>query len=361
MKKILCLSDRLGYRGGAERQLSGLAYFLSNNGYDVKVCTYLKQNTPSVLEINYGMNYICLDSAGGKYKKLWAVYKYIKKEKFDIIITYKDGPSIIGCILKKLGGHFKLIVSERNTTQKNDRKTKIKMWLFKSADYIVPNSYSQESFIKQNYPQIQQKTHVIINYLDKERFVPQIDRKASGDVIKCIVVASIKEQKNPLNLISALYRLKKEGVRIKVDWYGNTNNKVLYDKCCQSIDELDLSDYIQFFSAEEKIHEIYPKYDMMCLPSLYEGFPNALCEAMSCGLPVIASNVCDNPVILNNGEFGLLFDPLSPECIASAFKDILSYNREKLNAIGIECRKRITNLCAEEKFVAEYIKLIESE
>ena len=103
MKKILCLSDRLGFRGGAERQLSGLAYFLSQKGYSVQVATYISQNCPSVLEMDYGMQYYYIPNSGSTLSKLLAVFKFIQREKFDIVIAYKEGPVNICGILKCLG------------------------------------------------------------------------------------------------------------------------------------------------------------------------------------------------------------------------------------------------------------------
>ena len=357
MKKIICLSDRLGFRGGAERQLSGLTYFLKQKGYDVQAVTYLKQSHPSVLEMNFGMKYHCLD-ATNIFSKLFKVGLYIKKNKTDVVIAYKNGPTKICCILKMLGFKFCLIASERNTDQRKDIRVRMKMFLYSFSNYIVPNSYSQEQFIRENFTRLTPKVHTIINYLDAKRFAPQPYENAS-DVLKCIVVASIKKQKNPVNFIKAISLLKQEGVRVEADWYGIVNDEELYAECDAKIKELNISESIKIVPPVTNIHEMYPNYEMFCLPSYFEGFPNTLCEAMSCGLPVIASNVCDNPYILDNGTYGNLFSPDSPESIANAFKTYLKKNRSNRGEIGRRNRERISSLCAEEAFVSKYIKLIE--
>lgn len=54
-------------------------------------------------------------------------------------------------------------------------------------------------------------------------------------------------------------------------------------------------------SPNQSIEVEYRKADVFCLPSLYEGYPNVVAEAMSCGLPILCSNVCENPYIVEEG------------------------------------------------------------
>ena len=277
MNRIVCLSDRLGFRGGAERQLSGLTYFLHKSGYDVRAVTYLKQSHPSPLELNYGMNYTCLD-ANNIISKLFKVGKYIKKNNVDVVIAYKNGPTKLCCILKLLGLKFKLIVSERNTTQ-SVKGEKMKFFLYRFADAIVPNSYSQSEFIVNHYPHLAKKVSTIVNFVDIEKFAPT--ESQNDRMHNCIVVASIKEQKNPLNFIKAVKLMKDENLKVHIDWYGAINDEGLYKRCHNLINELGINDYMTIKPASTEIHREYPKYDFSCLPSLYEGFPNTLCEAMS--------------------------------------------------------------------------------
>lgn len=354
MCKIMCLSDSLGFRGGAERQLSGLAYFLQNAGYDVRAVTYLKQSHPSPLELNYGMVYTCLD-ASNILSKLFKVGRYIRKNKVDVVIAYKNGPTKLCCILKLLGLRFKLVVSERNTTQRV-KGERMKFFLYRFADAIVPNSYSQSEFIVRNYPHLAKKVTTIVNFVDIDKFVPAEVHSAKAQ--NCIVVASIKEQKNPLNFIKAVKLMKEAKLNLHIDWYGSINDENLYRQCQKLINELDISDYIAIKPASTEIHKEYPQYDFSCLPSLFEGFPNTLCEAMSCGLPVLASEVCDNPFIVEYGKYGKLFNPESPESIANAFKEFLDEPVTDVLEQGEANRQRMIQLCSEKAFTDSYIELI---
>ena len=121
---------------------------------------------------------------------------------------------------------------------------------------------------------------------------------------------------------------------------------------------MSLERYFEFKSATKSIINEYQSADIFCLPSLFEGFPNVLCEAMSCGLPVICSDVCDNAQIAVNGKSGYLFDPINADNIADAIEKILSQSDVELSKIGIYNRNRAIDCFSEEKFVNKYIDII---
>ena len=127
MKKILCLIDSLG-SGGAQRQITGLACLLKSSGYDVKVLWYHKEDFyKDILDLN-GVGYanpIC----SGTVDKMSAVLREIRSFTPDVVVSYLDGPCIIACLGKMLGYGYKLIDSERNTTQMLSLKEKVKFFL----------------------------------------------------------------------------------------------------------------------------------------------------------------------------------------------------------------------------------------
>ena len=98
-------------------------------------------------------------------------------------------------------------------------------------------------------------------------------------------------------------------------------------------------DIVEFHPPTSDVVSVYRNSDIFILPSIYEGFPNVLCEAMSCGLPVLASNVCDNPNIVADGENGLLFNPLSIDDMAEAISSMLTLPRQKLEEMGKKSRR----------------------
>ena len=83
--------------------------------------------------------------------------------------------------------------------------------------------------------------------------------------------------------------------------------------------QYELEECVHFHQPYNPIVEKYRKADIFILPSIYEGFPNVLCEALSCGIPSIASDVCDNGRIIKDGENGFLWET-QEQCIENTSK-----------------------------------------
>jgi glycosyltransferase involved in cell wall biosynthesis len=71
------------------------------------------------------------------------------------------------------------------------------------------------------------------------------------------------------------------------------------------------------------LREIYRNADCFVNPSLYEGMPNVVLEAMACGLPIIASHVLGNDEVVRQGETGWLFDLSKPDAFRTALRIML--------------------------------------
>ena len=356
--KTLCLIDRLGY-GGAERQLIGLAILLKQKGYDVEIATYhdFDFSTKDLEANNVRLHRI--RQKGNPLTKLLAVRRLINKQKYDVVIAYKSGVTMLACILKMMGGQFRLIVSERNTTQVLTKREKLKFWLYKYANFVVPNSYAQAEYIKGHYPSLANKTFAITNFTDTEHFSPA--DSAVNQVPVILTTARVAKQKNVLVYLEAARKVKEKGLNVRFQWYGNDQigEEEYVRKCKETITTLDIADMFEFHPATSHILSVYQQCDIFCLPSLYEGFPNVLCEAMSCGKPVVCSRVCDNERIVDEGENGLLFDPKSANDIAEKLEKMMQMPKDRLEQWGKSSRKLAVEKFSEESFVNQYITLIE--
>lgn len=361
MKRILCLTDGFSL-GGAERQLIGLAYFLKCKGYDVELCSYIKRDFYDSLIASYGLKAVCYNIEKGQWAKFKAVRNHIKRGKFDCVIVYKDRVAFIACVLKALGMKPMLIASDRNTDLMKTRKTNLKFRLFSFADYIVPNANAQCSFIKQNYPRLANKLVTINNFTDTKYFVPAEIKGPNGKKIEIMVAARIADQKNILRFLEVVKRLKESKAEIHIKWFGNVSfGEEGYESECKRLQrEYSVEDVIEFLPATNNILYEYQHCDVFCLPSLYEGYPNAVCEAMSCGKPILCSRVCDNSLIVEEGVNGMLFNPLDIDNMYNTiycFINLPQAEKEKMSKMSrILAEKKFS----EEVFVQKYIELIES-
>lgn len=358
MKNILLLIESL-YSGGAERQLVGLSTLLKEKGYNVKVITYY--NSPfykEYLDNNNITNEVICDG-GNKILRILKVNKAIKDYKADVVISYLDIPNIIACLCKLLGGgSWKLIVSDRYTSQSLSLLQKIKLFLYKFANHIVPNSYSQKDFIIKYSPKFKEKIHVITNFLDSTYFIPAAENQSRNIIPTILSVGRVVDQKNIPRYVEALCIAKNNRASFKAKWYGNIDNDIV-SECRQISNRYGYDNILEFHNAEKNILPIYQSNDIFCLPSLFEGYPNVLCEAMSCGMPVLCSRVCDNPSIMEENENGYMFNPLDINDISSAIVKILSLSSEKLKEMGTHSRKLALEKFSSDIFIDKYIQLIE--
>lgn len=355
MSKIVLLIDSLT-QGGAQRQIVGLAKLLKEHGYSVVVLTY--HDIPfyeSYLEV-LNIEHRSINNAKSPLKRIWHVCQELKREQADVIISYLDVPNMLACIAKMTGAKAKLIVSERNTTQQLNQQVKLKFFLYHWANHIVPNSLSQATWIETNFKALMPKVTTISNFVDLEEFKP-CERKVAHEQIRIIGVGRVEPQKNIMRLIIAVSSARLKGCNIRMDWYGRKSYD--FEKYAKAIKAHNLEACFCFHEPTDDIANKYQRSDVFCLPSLYEGYPNVLCEAMACGLPVLCSNVCDNSTIMENENNGFLFDPRCEEDITNAITKFCSLSEEEREDMAHYSRRIAMTKFAEKKFINKYMQIID--
>ncbi len=356
--KILCMLENLG-QGGAERQMIGLASMLAGDGNDVKIIIYDQDFFYLPLLKKTGVECEYLYKAKNKLRRIPVITNYIKEHSPDVVVAFLRTPSIVACCAKIIVGGFKLIVSERNTTQHIGMIDRIHFHLCECADAIVPNSFSQGAFIHRFYPKLYEKTTVITNFTDTDYFRPAGIHigGSNGFVIRMSCVGRICEQKNVKRFVTAVRKVLNQGVKIKVDWYGMAFPPYS-DECAEMVKELNMAGIIEFHRETGDVRSVYQSSDVFMLPGIYEGFPNVVCEAMACGLPVLCSDVCDNGRIVRSGENGFLFNPLSEDDIAEAIVRFSKLTAGERAAMGERSREYAVADFSKQTFFEKYKKLI---
>jgi glycosyltransferase involved in cell wall biosynthesis len=118
-----------------------------------------------------------------------------------------------------------------------------------------------------------------------------------------------------------------------------------------------VNERIFFIEKTFKIEMYYQTADIFVLPSLREGLPNALLEAMACGLPLIASKLEGiTDWIVEDGENGLLFEPGSRFNLEEGLLRILR-NNNSANSLGVEARKTVIEKFSMKRVAKEYAEL----
>ena len=121
-----------------------------------------------------------------------------------------------------------------------------------------------------------------------------------------------------------------------------------------------LEDVVRFEGAvpHHRMGELYAAADIFCLPSLYEGFPLAILEAMAAGLPVVATRVAGNPEAVEDGVHGRLVDAEDAAGLAEALLGLIE-DEEGRRRMGRQARRRIEEEFSIERIGAAYRELWE--
>ncbi len=355
MAKILLLIDEMS-QGGAERQLSYLAIELRRVGHDVRLVKFYGGDNfyKSDLEEAGIKTEVCPEGQS-RMKRPIAIARLVKAWRPDLTVAYMDGTCMAAC-LAKLFVRFNLAVSERNTTQVLSRREKMKFRIYSLANHVVPNSWSQAHFIERHAHWLTPKVRVITNMIDTSKFHPA-SKPAERDVPSVITTARIAPQKNLPVYMDAIRILKDRGVKAHFDWYGRPEYEDYYQDVLERVRINGIGDMVTFHGSSKELPRLYREATMFCLPSTYEGFPNVLCEAMSSGLVCVASDVCDNPDILQ--DTARRFEPGDAKAIADVLQDALALDERQRQEEGKENRIRIESLCSPKRFLTDYESLIQ--
>lgn len=357
MKKILLITEGLG-SGGAERQICGLAVMLTKAGFPCRLITYVENQFYEPHLRKNGVDYQFVPELWNKNTRVFKVAKYVRQYKPDVVISFLPSVNKTMC-LAKMFFRVKLVVSERNNNTCITRSDKVQFNLYRMADAVVPNSNSQGMFICNNFPFLSKKVHPIINFVDVNRFTPS-ETPVRNETLRIVTVARYTQQKNVLTYLKAIRMVKYMGLNVHFDWYEDKkHNADYFAEIEKEYQKLDIADYLTLHESKQKIEEEYRKADIFCLPSLFEGYPNVVAEAMSCELPILCSNVYENPYIVEEGINGFLFDPKKPETIADAINKMANLTHEERLGMGKRNRQLCLKRNTEEAFLKSYVELIE--
>ncbi len=362
MKNITCFICSLS-SGGAEHQLTELCGMLVERGYNVTIVTFadVEDHYPCAM----GITRKRLAPNKGRIGKMLSIFWYFLRVKTDVVISFGQRESFLCLIPLLFRRKIKVINGERNLTiGRSSRIEKILVkWLYRRSDYIVSNSYSQERNIVSLSPNLSNKTKTIINYLDTNSYVPSSEPQHNNP-LRIGIFCRYAPQKNCERFIRVVELLKNKGLSFRIDWYGNQFGKNgqandYFIKIKEMADSLDLGDYLCLNNNVKNVNEVMLQYDAICLPSLWEGFSNAIAEAISCGKPMLVSNVSDNTIMVEDNFNGFIFDPNSEEQMCVALENFFHLSIEQRVIMGQRSRERALRLFSSHGFMEEYLKLIE--
>ena len=185
-------------------------------------------------------------------------------------------------------------------------------------DRYVPVSDDLQRWLRQVVGVPDAKTLMIANGVDTERFRPS-QRASQRDEFVIGTVGRIQDVKNQSGLIDAFILLRamlpghRDRLRLSIVGDGP-----LLGMITEKVRAAGLQDVVRLPGSRTDIAELLSGFDVFALPSIAEGTPVTILEAMACGLPVVASRVGGIPEVVEQHATGLLVPPSDASSLAEA-------------------------------------------
>ncbi len=298
--------------GGSERQLF---YFLSNIDRE-KFAISIINFTP---EQNYFVNAIKkLDikifsispDLTSKWRKFLFIRKIAKQSKSQIIHAWSFHLNPYVSLVNLLSKNRKSIGSLRSAWNSNVAKgipTYARFLQKYFLDKMVVNSkLASEELIKNGFAR--RKIIYIPNSIDASRF-EYSGQKQNENCFTIGIIGNFRAEKNHQFFVEIIHELVRKNINCKAVIVGQTvrDQPDILPQLEQTIRELNIRENIENLGFRDDISEIFRQLDVLVVPSLYEGTPNVILEAMSARVPVVASAVGGIPGIIEHECTGLLF------------------------------------------------------
>jgi len=360
--KILFIIDSMA-RGGTQKVLIQLVEGLSKRGYSPTVVIL---NGGDEIFINILNNYKIKIFVFNKYNILFVgipkILKVIYEEKIEVIQNFLFYSNNIGRILGRISktpliisgirGDGQTILSWQNIL---DRITN------PIDDGMIVNSLPAMEYCTHKIRMNREKLSLIYNGIevtkeDPKNFNKYQLRKSFNIPEDKIIIGTAGQL-----AVEKGHRYLLEAMRISL----NSNSKLFLIIAGTGNKENDLkgqtlkmgiSKNVLFLGRCDRMNDFYQLIDIFVLPSLSEGMPNVIMEAMAQGKPVIASRISAIPELIDDELSGLLVPPANSKRLAEAITK-LSENREIFEKIGKEAKNKVINSYPLEKMIDSYDQL----
>ncbi len=183
------------------------------------------------------------------------------------------------------------------------------------------------------------KVRYVPSGVDVDTYRPPTKERSKNDRFTVACVAHLLPVKDQVSLVEAAAHLPE----LRVILAGRTDDVAYATKVRQRIEQLALGERVEIAGQIDEIPSFLHTIDAFALPSLgrgrMEGCPVALLEAMSSGLPVIASDIPGSRDVVQHNQNGLLVSPEQPEMLADAIKTLIE-SPELCRNFGSRARER---------------------
>jgi len=335
--------------GGAERVISNMANFWADTEHKVTLITFDSGNNPYYL-LSKNVKWVALDFIGSSnnwieglinnIKRIFKLRNAIVKSAPDSIISFISATNILVLMTTFLLS-TNVIISERNSPTYSRANRRIwhllRKFVYPYANHLVVQTRETGLFFANYNRSVKVIPNSVIVLPEKMKQEPGFSLPPGK---KIVAMGGLINQKGFDLLLYIVSRLFKKFT----DWNLIIMGKgPLCDELKSEARKLEIENKVTFTGRVMDPYSVLYRCDIFVLSSRYEGFPNALLEAMACGLPPVSFDCPSGPgEIIKQGVNGFLIPPGDVEAMEESLCVLMQDEglRSNLGNEAIKVRER---------------------
>jgi glycosyltransferase involved in cell wall biosynthesis len=342
--------------GGAERQVVEMTRTFDRARVTPFICS-LSKEVPLAANLENAQRDLVVLPKRGRFDAalVLRLAKLLRERRVDVVHAFLLDAEIAARLAAPLAGVRAVIASERNTDYVRPRLHTIALKATQPLFRVmVANSFAGKQFNVRTLGLAPSRIEVVHNGVDVERFRPdrtagETFRRKTGLSLTAPVigmVGSFKRQKAHDCFLRMARKVADTHPDAKFLLVGEPLSDDLaatseYQSEIRALTtSLKLAERCVFLPNQQDMRSVYNACDVTVLLSRHEGTPNVLLESMACGVPVVASNIADNAVIVRDGETGYIV-PRDDHSAAALRVESLLADSSQRQAMGIAARSRV--------------------
>lgn len=358
-KLRVCEVTRHAAIAGTERHVYLLACSINKDIFDTTVCTFERGELVNTLR-DKGIK-TSVVSERNHVKHFVKLVSFFVKSNFNVVHSHSGG---YACLAAKIAGSKYIIYTKHGigfTAEELSRRSFLRKLRDGIVDYCVTRYIALTYYDKYVMTKVlrvkAEKVRVIHNGIDPLYGVRTSGLSVTGRPV-IGTVARLVRQKGIRFLIEAAAKIKQRCPNVKILIVGGgTEEASLRDL----VRKMELDEQIRFLGYMRDSARAIKAMDVFVLPSVWEGFPYVLLEAMMLKKPIVATDIFGVNEIIKHNESGILVQPSNPDAISNAVIE-LCFNRKKARTLGDCAHRTVTKNFLLDKTVSGvenlYISLI---
>jgi glycosyltransferase involved in cell wall biosynthesis len=353
--RVLHVITSLGF-GGAERLVVSAARKLPADRFESVICCFSGRGPLATEAEDAGVRVQSVDAFPGLTNPIAfaRLARIIQTAAPAIVHTHLQSPNLYGRLAARLCRVPLIVATEHNVYEAKARRyVAVERMLAHSTDALVAVSEEVQRFLSAQIGVPASRIRVIRNGVTlpppSPAGVAALERRVgnTAGVLRISTVASLTPKKGHAVLLHALVELRNRGVRCVALFAGEGPERARLESLAT---QLNLGDAVHLLGGVNNIADVLAATDIFVLPSLIEGLPLALLEAMHAGMPIVATAVGGVPEAIASGSNGLLVPSGDAAALAAAIAE-LEGSQERRETMGRRARESAADRFSESAYV----------